>query len=267
MVNYPKGVHGDGQQVQNQIQRGKKTQKGLLFGRRGMALESLINDANEYYLANHLAVIYKKPTPVTIVNVDYPARSAAKITEAYFQQPSTTDYNGVYQGRYVDFDAKETKNKTSFPMKNFHEHQVRHLSEVVAQGGVGFVLIKFTILDETYLYPAPDLVRNWQALDGHRSLPYADIVAAGYLVKPSLMPSLDYLQALDDYLADLSVGKRAGQPVTDQRAQRHQKKSAENQAKQALPKTVGKLVQTNQSQPADGNHLVEQSQSDGWHPL
>ncbi len=265
MVNYPKGVHGDGQQVKNQIQRGKKTQKGLLFGRRGMALESLINDANEYYLANHLAVIYKKPTPVTIVNVDYPARSAAKITEAYFQQPSTTDYNGVYQGRYVDFDAKETKNKTSFPMKNFHEHQVRHLSEVVAQGGIGFVLIKFTLLDETYLYPAPDLVRNWQALDGHRSLPYADVVAAGYLVKPSLMPSLDYLQALDDYLADLLVGKRAGQPVADQRAQRHQKKIAGDQVEQMPAKNPREATQPNQAKSADGDCLSDQSQFDGGH--
>ncbi|GAP02272.1 Holliday junction-specific endonuclease [Fructobacillus pseudoficulneus] len=220
MVNYPKGVHGEAGPIQNQIKTGKTTQKGLLFGRRGMGLESEINEANEYYLANHLAVIYKKPTPVTIVNVDYPARSAAKITEAYFQKPSTTDYNGVYQGRYLDFDAKETKNKTTFPMKNFHEHQVHHLANIVAQGGVGFVLIKFTVLNETYLYPAPELVRDWQRLGGHKSLSYQVIVAEGYPVSPSLTPSLDYLTAVDAYLADLTTGKRIGQPSDDVRRQK-----------------------------------------------
>ncbi|MFC4760663.1 Holliday junction resolvase RecU [Fructobacillus durionis] len=212
MVNYPKGVSHGRSSVSNQLRAGKKTQRGLVFGKRGMGLEDEINAANDYYLADHLAVIYKKPTPVTIVKVDYPARSAAKITEAYFQKPSTTDYNGVYQGRYLDFDAKETKNKTSFPMKNIHEHQVNHLANIVSQGGVGFLLIKFTTLDETYLYPAPELVAAWQRLEGHKSISYDDLVADSYLVKPSLTPSLDYLKAVDDYLADLLSGKRSDRP-------------------------------------------------------
>lgn len=212
MVNYPKGVHGPQSGVKNQIKAGKQSKRGLTFGKRGMGLEDEINAANDYYLANHLAVIYKKPTPVTIVKVDYPARSAAKITEAYFQKPSTTDYNGVYAGKYIDFDAKETKNKTSFPLKNVHEHQVQHLANVVSQGGVGFLLIKFTTLDETFLYPAPDLVEAWMRLDGHKSLSYDELKAKSYQVPAKLNPSLDYLQALDSYLADLAAGVKTDRP-------------------------------------------------------
>ncbi|MCK8616902.1 Holliday junction resolvase RecU [Fructobacillus sp. M158] len=212
MVNYPRGVRNAGSSVADQLKAGKHSQRGLTFGKRGMGLEDEINAANEYYLADHLAVIYKKPTPVTIVKVDYPARSAAKITEAYFQKPSTTDYNGVYQGRYLDFDAKETKNKTSFPMKNVHEHQVQHLANVVSQGGVGFLLVKFTTLDETYLYPAPELVAAWQRLEGHRSLSYDELKQDAYRIQPSLTPSLDYLKAVDDYLADLAAGIRSDRP-------------------------------------------------------
>ena len=45
-----------------------------------------------------------------------------------------TDYNGVYKGKYIDFEAKETQNPTSFPLKNFHQHQIRHMEEVLNQG-------------------------------------------------------------------------------------------------------------------------------------
>ena len=75
---------------------------------RGMTLENDINETNRYYLLNNKAVIYKKPTPVTITKVDYPSRREAVIKEAYFKTPSTTDYNGLYKGKYVDFEAKET---------------------------------------------------------------------------------------------------------------------------------------------------------------
>ncbi|MGX7052095.1 Holliday junction resolvase RecU [Leuconostoc palmae] len=203
-INYPAGARRGFNQSTNTMKLGKTTHKALTFGKRGMGLEDEINLANEFYLANNLAVIHKKPTPITIVKVDYPVRSAAKITEAYFKQASTTDYNGVYQGRYIDFDAKETKNKTSFPLKNFHEHQIVHLANVLAQNGVGFVIIKFTSLNETYIYPAKHLIKQWQRLGGKQSISYQDIVHVSYLVQSSLNPSLDYLKAVDQYFEYLN---------------------------------------------------------------
>lgn len=71
---------------------------------RGMSLEEDINLSNTYYLSVDQAVIYKKPTPIQIVKVDYPSRNKARIVEAYYQAPSTTDYNGIYKGRYIDFE-------------------------------------------------------------------------------------------------------------------------------------------------------------------
>ena len=103
-----------------------------------MSLEKDIELSNTYYLNHGMAVIHKKPTPVQIVNVHYPMRSKAVINEAYFRTPSTTDYNGIYNGRYLDFEAKETKNKTSFPLNNMHEHQVVHMDACYKQNGIVF---------------------------------------------------------------------------------------------------------------------------------
>lgn len=123
-------------------------------GRRGMSLEHDLNLSNEYYLQTDRAVIHKKPTPLQIVTVDYPKRSAAKITEAYFKVPSTTDYNGVYRGKAIDFEAKETRSRTSFPFSSLHPHQVDHLERVIRHGAIAFVIVRFVLLDETYYVEA-----------------------------------------------------------------------------------------------------------------
>lgn len=110
---------------------------------RGMNLEEDINLTNEYYLSHDIAVIHKKPTPIQIVKVSYPERSSAKIVEAYFRTPSTTDYNGIYKGKYIDFEAKETKT-LSFPFTNISLHQINHLDKVIHHGGIAFLIIAFT---------------------------------------------------------------------------------------------------------------------------
>ncbi len=105
-------------------------EKKLYTAYRGMNLEEDLNESNRAYLEQDIAVIYKKPTPIQIVKVDYPRRAAAKIVEAYYQKPSTTDYNGLYRGHYIDFEAKETK-VDYFPFKNISEHQILHLERVL----------------------------------------------------------------------------------------------------------------------------------------
>ena len=176
------------------------------YGSRGMTLEYAINLANEYYLQANIAVIHKKPTPVNIVNVAYPNRAAAKITEAYFSKASTTDYNGIYQGYYLDFDAKETKNKTSLPLSNFHQHQIEHLSAILKQGGIGFILIRFVIQDEIYVYPASHVIQFWHAQfhDGRKSIPYDNIKRIGYKVPYGINPTVPYLHAVKKLIAATS---------------------------------------------------------------
>lgn len=125
--------------------------KSTSFHGRGIRFEETINRANTYYITNQIASIHKKPTPIQVVSVNYPKRSAAKIVEAYYKTPSTTDYNGVYRSRYIDFEAKETENTTRFPLQNILLHQIDHLRLVTQCGGIGFLLVSFSKLQRIFL--------------------------------------------------------------------------------------------------------------------
>ncbi|KOO50645.1 Holliday junction resolvase RecU [Priestia koreensis] len=176
-----------------------RTVKESTYSNRGMTLEEDLNESNQYYLSHDIAVVHKKPTPVQIVNVDYPKRSAAVIKEAYFKQASTTDYNGVYRGKYLDFEAKETKNKTSFPLQNFHEHQIHHMKQVVKQQGIAFVILMFTAAEEIYLLKAEDLFPYWEKMkqDGRKSIPKKDVEEKGFLIRYGFHPRIDYIKIID----------------------------------------------------------------------
>src|SRR5699024_3867566 len=131
--------------------------------------------------------------------VDYPKRSAAVITEAYFRQASTTDYNGIYQGKYIDFEVKETKSQTSFPLANFHEHQINHMENILAHNGICFIIIRFSQLNETYFLKAEKLLTYWndQLKGGRKSIPYKKIKEHGFLIPYKYLIRVDYLAIID----------------------------------------------------------------------
>ncbi len=159
---------------------------------RGMSLEEDINKTNEYYRKENIAVIYKKPTPITLVHVDYPKRSAAKITEAYFKEPSTTDYNGVYKGKYVDFEAKECASKTSFPFSYIHPHQIKHLKSVIKHGAIAFIIIRMSCFNKDYVIMAKDFI-DYYVNTQRKSLPYTWIKKYGYEIIYKYTVPCDYL--------------------------------------------------------------------------
>ena len=174
---------------------GNTESKGT-YGGRGTRLENDVNESNTSYRTIDKALIYKKPTPIQVVHVDYPARNKARIDEAYYRTPSTTDYNGIYRGQYIDFEAKETKNKTSFPMFMIHAHQIDHLKKVQLHKGIGFFIIRFTYYNETYLVDAPVLIQHMETSE-KRSIPYTWFKENGHLIQEGYRPRLSYLSVVD----------------------------------------------------------------------
>ena len=181
-MKYPSGVKSN-------------THKNINYGNRGMNLESDLNETNQYYLIQNIAVVYKKPTPVKIVEVDYPSRKEAVIKKAYFQIPSTTDYNGIYQGKYIDFEAKETTSITSFPLTNIHLHQIEHLQKVKQHGGIAFLIVRFTRLNKTFLLTI-EALSDFLEHSTKKSIELAYFEEKGFLLEEKYNPRLDYLSII-----------------------------------------------------------------------
>ena len=193
-MNYPNGIKKEKNHNSNS--------KDVIYSNRGMTLESEINDSNEFYRLEKKAYIYKKPTPIKITKVDYPSRDKAIIKEAFFTVPSTTDYNGLYKGKYIDFEAKETQSKTSFTLRNIHEHQINHIGDIYENGGIAFLIIRFTSLNETYLLTAEKFI-HFLKNESRKSIPIDFFRKEAYQIKDSYKPRIDYLKIVDTFIGGI----------------------------------------------------------------
>lgn len=189
-MNYPNGL----KKKTTTLQTTPVTHKN-----RGINLEDELNQSNEYYRDIDKAYIYKKPTPIKITKVDYPSRDKAVIKEAFFTVPSTTDYNGLYKGYYIDFEAKESKSTTAFALSNIHPHQIKHLQNIENHNGISFLIVRFTTLNETYLLTTKEFSVFLNTSD-RKSIPIEFFRENAYLIKDGYNPRVDYLKVVDELI-------------------------------------------------------------------
>lgn len=192
MIKYPNGQ----EYKKTEISKRKKSSPEISISsaNRGMDFEKNINLSNDYYREHDICLITKRPTPINIVKVDY--SKGAKITHAYFEEQSTTDYNGIYKSRYIDFEAKNTKNKTSFPLNNITKHQIEHLKRVIKHGGIAFFIIQFESLGKVFILDASYVIHFYE--NGERkSIPYSCFIEFGVEVEQSFNPRLKYIDAIE----------------------------------------------------------------------
>lgn len=176
-----------------------KTYKSTInYKNRGMDLENLINEACKNYIEQDLAIIYKKPTPIGVVEVDY--KNGATINKAYFKEPSTLDYNGIYKGKYIEFDAKECQNKTSFPLHNIHEHQIKHIKNIINHGGIAFLIISMN--NNYFLFKGEDLLEFINKTT-RKSIPYNIIESKGTKLNYNYNIGIDYLDGINKTYKEL----------------------------------------------------------------
>ena len=114
-------------------------------------LEKLASKANMDFRKQNKALVLKVPTPIM------------NTAKGLVAQQSTVDYTGLLVGgRYLAFDAKECRSRTSFPLQNIHQHQLLYLQLVKQLGGLAFFLVWFKeINDKVYVTPLSLVEKYW----------------------------------------------------------------------------------------------------------
>ena len=140
--------------------------KDLSRANRGQDFEELIEHANEWYFSKGIGLIQKIPTDWKVI------RKGSEIITAYPAKKSTVDYIGLYYNRPIAFDAKSTKEKTSFPLKNIEAHQREFLSRWRQLQGKAFYLINFKYHNEIFILYQRQL-EEFEAQNDRKSIPYA----------------------------------------------------------------------------------------------
>lgn len=164
-----------------------------MYGNKGKGLEILIDAANKQYALKKWGVIQHVEQPVKVEK----KMAQGKVTGRLLK--STVDFVGHYKGRGVAFDAKQTKNKTSFPLSNIEYHQFLFLENFYDSGGWAFLIVEFTALNKIYLLPLPQLRKHWKDMEqgGPKSIKLESFI---HEVKSGRGAALDYMAPYEDKL-------------------------------------------------------------------
>ena len=113
----------------------------------GSTFEGKLIKVFEKYRKEGKAYIIKIPSEVTLIRVK------SKIVNAVCRQKSDClDFLGLLpNGKGIVFEAKTTKNKTSFPLNNIQEYQYKLADELLGYVQSVFYIVEFRELNEIYL--------------------------------------------------------------------------------------------------------------------
>lgn len=159
----------------------------------GMDFESDVSKSCDFFREKGIADIYKRPTPIKVVKMS--KSHPGMIEEAYFEEKSTTDYVGIYKGRYIDFECKETIHD-SVPYHMIREQQFAHLAFIDKLGGIGFFLVCFKVAQEVYLLPSHFILDEIQ-VKHHPGFKRSFFKEHGTLVRRGYLPPYYLLEAID----------------------------------------------------------------------
>lgn len=154
----------------------------------GAKFEKKLTEQFEQYRKDKKAYIFKVPTEFVIL------RKGAKIVSAFPKKQSPClDYIGILNdGNVIVFEAKTTKNKTSFALSNIRDYQFDLIDEINHYVNCVFFIIEFREHNEIYLVNG-EKIKEFKENNTRKSIPYSDFKNMGVL-----MTDLDVLKYLKE---------------------------------------------------------------------
>ncbi|WP_031542996.1 Holliday junction resolvase RecU [Mesoplasma photuris] len=112
---------------------------------KGAFLEEIISITISKYTDQKIAIISKIPTNINFANIENNV-----IKKAYFALNTNCDYIGLWNGRYLEFEAKETYEKV-FKYSLLRSNQIKKLNDVDQMGGIAFIIVYLGYYDRFFL--------------------------------------------------------------------------------------------------------------------
>ena len=137
---------------------------------RGMKFEKLIQNKCDKLRAEGIALISKVPTDWVVTRIGGKIVSGFPRAESCF-----VDFIGIYKGKAIALECKETKNKTSFPFSNIKDTQIEFLDKWTELGGLGYYIIRFEENKKVFLVSSENMHKCINTID-RKSVPYGDCV-------------------------------------------------------------------------------------------
>lgn len=139
---------------------------------RGLKFEEEIQKRCDYLRKEGIALISKVPTDWKVLRKYSPAK---KRTEIYSAFPTSTsrfiDFVGIFKGKAIGIEAKETQETTRFPFDNIKDTQIEFLKEWVELGGLGYYMVRFKTNKKVFLVPS-EVMHECMETIGRKSAPY-----------------------------------------------------------------------------------------------
>ena len=157
--------------------------KHVDYAGRGMGLQELVNQANEQYRQLGIASIWEFGTEAKWI-------PGGRL----ILKKGTVDFIGLWQGRGLAFDCKETA-EDALPANNVKTHQVEFLMDFSQAGGVAFLLIAYTEPGRFFVVPVEKYFPVWA---GRRGLKLEEAKRIGREVWSGRRVCLDYLKGLEE---------------------------------------------------------------------
>lgn len=114
-----------------------------LYKNKGMYIESLVEKTIDYINNKDIGLFEKRNIPINIYSV-----KGNKI-EAYLKEKSLVDFCGVFNGKHIEFETKQT-DKDFFKFNLFKKHQLNYLIKSNKHKSLSFLIIHFYVYDKTF---------------------------------------------------------------------------------------------------------------------
>lgn len=167
----------------------------MTYANRGQAFENLLDYTNKVYEQRGIALINKRPTPVRVLQT-----RGNRIMSAVYAHKSTVDYDGVYRGRAITFEAKSTNIETRLPLSMIPDHQIKYLKKAKYHNAISFVIANMRAIDKTYVLPTSLILEYFKKAreGGRKSIPVDDMQERGIEVGSQDGIPLHYLKAINE---------------------------------------------------------------------